>query len=350
MNSEICLLTNYKQRHYDETKGKLMKVAVLMGLAGNIIGAVVALLTNVSEISVLLYLAGFVLIVIAGVLRYKKSVYGDRFVLAVMAYFCFVYVPVDWFTYGGLYGSTPYISLVLIVVIVLTLCGKPRKILLILYLMILAALSVHAIMVSINDVAMLSGLLVNALTFLIVAAMLSYSLLSLLAKYEKLYERFLNESIKDKLTGVYNRRVLDDVICLGEEQFKSNQTDYALAMLDIDRFKSLNDKFGHMAGDVVLQNFAQTIRKSVRSSDYVLRYGGDEFIIMLPNVSDKNVETVLEQIKQNIIRNPFVPSDFNITFSCGFVKRSECRSDKELVAAADRQMYADKEIRKNRYA
>lgn len=350
MDSEIRLLTNYKQRHYDETKGKLMKVAVLMGLAGNILGLVVALLTNKSELSVLSYLVGFSLIVIASVMRYKKSAIEDRFVLAVMVYFCFVYIPVDWFIYGGLYGSTPYISLILIVVIALTLCGKPRKVLLIAYLVMLVALSVHSIMVSINDVVKTSTLLVNASTFLIVAAMLSYSLLSLLAKYENLYELFLNQSIKDKLTGTYNRRVLDEVIRLGEEQFESNQTDYALAMLDIDRFKSLNDKHGHMAGDVVLQNFAESIRQSVRSSDYVLRYGGDEFLIMLPNASDKNVEMILERIKENIIRNQFVRSDFHVTFSRGFVKRSECHSDKDLVAAANRRMYVDKQIRKNRYA
>jgi len=180
-------------------------------------------------------------------------------------------------------------------------------------------------------------------SYIVTALLLSYCLMFLLHKYETMYENFLDNSIKDTLTSVFNRSVLDEVIEIAETQYGDKDIDYALVMLDIDRFKALNDEHGHMAGDVVLQNFAECIRKSVRATDYVVRYGGDEFLLMLPGASQSNVETILRRIEMELAINPFLQTDFEVTFSRGMAHRSACENPAQLIAYADKRMYEYKQ-------
>ena len=107
--------------------------------------------------------------------------------------------------------------------------------------------------------------------------------------------------IHDQLTGVYNRNKFKKITDEETEEFViSGDLPISIVMLDLDYFKKINDKFGHEAGDIVLKHAADTIKKSVRTSDYVIRWGGEEFIILLTGCDGVKAKTIAEKIRKNI--------------------------------------------------
>ena len=92
-----------------------------------------------------------------------------------------------------------------------------------------------------------------------------------------------------------------------------------------------------------MQNFADCVRESVRTTDYVLRYGGDEFLLMLPGATVNNVNMIYERIEKAVADNPFLQAEFEVTFSRGLAHRSQHDDKEQLIAAADRHMYEYKQ-------
>lgn len=139
----------------------------------------------------------------------------------------------------------------------------------------------------------------------------------------------------DVLTGVYNRRFY-------EEKIKESVLSAGVAMIDIDDFKVYNDVYGHIAGDSVLALFASELNRSVRGSDKIIRYGGDEFLLIMPGVPQKNFESVLNHLLKNI-NGVVVPgfSEINLTSSIGATLCSGERVG-EAVERADRLLYKAK--------
>jgi diguanylate cyclase (GGDEF)-like protein len=93
-------------------------------------------------------------------------------------------------------------------------------------------------------------------------------------------DSFLKTSFRDELTRLFNRKVLDIIMKYAEKMFKSSHTDYTIVMFDVDKFKQMNDEHGHVFGDIILRNVAKCIEDRARSSDFVVRYGGDEFLVV----------------------------------------------------------------------
>ena len=163
-----------------------------------------------------------------------------------------------------------------------------------------------------------------------------------------LQKRLRDQAMRDPLTGVYNRRYFNQVI--EQEIERSTRYDHPIAflMLDIDRFKKINDRYGHQVGDEVLQKVAKLLEGQVRGSDIVVRYGGDEFLLLL---IETNGET--ETVKQRIIEevdqwnkaNPMF--DFPVTLSIGSAHWSpeDERPVEKILAEADRKMYEEKRRR-----
>lgn len=107
--------------------------------------------------------------------------------------------------------------------------------------------------------------------------------------------------VHDQLTGVYNRNKFKKITDAETEEFSvSSEMPISVVMLDLDFFKKINDKYGHEAGDIVLKHAAETIKKSVRSSDYVIRWGGEEFVVVLTGCGIEKAMSVAEKIRKNI--------------------------------------------------
>ncbi len=169
-----------------------------------------------------------------------------------------------------------------------------------------------------------------------------------LQKQNKLLEKL---SITDSLTGLYNRKKLDDILADQLARFKRNQRPFALLMLDIDHFKKLNDTYGHLAGDQVLASVARTFSNSIRNIDFVARYGGEEFVIVLPETALSAAHDMAERILTQVRSASYQFNDQSIavTLSIGVaMSRSSDESADTLLARTDRMLYEAKRAGRDR--
>jgi len=163
----------------------------------------------------------------------------------------------------------------------------------------------------------------------------------------KLREKLREEAIHDPLTGLFNRRYLDESLSRELHRAKRRNSPLSVAMLDLDNFKPFNDTFGHDAGDALLRESAQVMRDKLRKSDICCRYGGDEFVLVLPDSSMADTRQRVEQICVVMKETQIRPD--TITVSAGIAAASEKGSTAaELLQAADTAMYAAKQAGKNR--
>lgn len=163
---------------------------------------------------------------------------------------------------------------------------------------------------------------------------------------EKVEGEMLRESaMKDGLTGIYNRQYFFKA--LEEEIANSSKDEISLTilMIDIDNFKKINDRFGHITGDHTIKAVADAISESIRENDYVGRFGGDEFIVLLPNTTAEDAKIIADRISSNVTRISINTREkiINVTISIGLACFSAGQSLSELIEKADKAMYLSKE-------
>jgi two-component system cell cycle response regulator len=164
------------------------------------------------------------------------------------------------------------------------------------------------------------------------------------------YGKVKELSMRDGLTGLFNRRVLEEMLEM--EGCKRQVTPLSLLVIDLDNFKLVNDTYGHPAGDLVLQTVARILRECTRGSDLVVRSGGEEFSILLFSVSPLGALEVAERIRVNLAKTLVTYNGRQIrsTASIGVAHRSanDPCAMKELVVRADQALYEAKREGKNR--
>jgi diguanylate cyclase (GGDEF)-like protein len=167
----------------------------------------------------------------------------------------------------------------------------------------------------------------------------------------RLFDTVQQLAITDSLTGLCNRRHF--FALLGQEVNRSSRygAPLSLIMLDVDHFKQVNDTYGHVVGDQVLQAITQTCRAQVRQTDTLGRYGGEEFVILLPETPLNHARQIAERICNDIARLPVTISDrlINITVSIGVASLERgYASPEKLLNDADRALYLSKQAGRNR--
>jgi diguanylate cyclase (GGDEF)-like protein len=156
-------------------------------------------------------------------------------------------------------------------------------------------------------------------------------------------------AIKDHLTDLYNRRYFFNAGSSLFENAKRENLHISIGMIDIDHFKTINDTFGHDAGDQVLQHLSQTLKSNFRSSDIVARYGGEEFIVMTANMVPERYGTHFESLLKTIANTPIKTNagEIKITMSIGVTTRLG-NSLENMIKEADTFLYQAKEAGRNR--
>ena len=154
-------------------------------------------------------------------------------------------------------------------------------------------------------------------------------------------------SITDQLTQLYNRLKLDEVLNYEIARSKRDKTPLTVAIIDIDHFKSVNDTYGHQVGDSVLISVSQIMLKNTRSTDVLGRWGGEEFMLILPNTSPENAYEYANQLRQAIATADLNPVN-QITVSIGLASCTQYNCASTLVELADNALYEAKENGRNR--
>lgn len=185
------------------------------------------------------------------------------------------------------------------------------------------------------------------------------SLVEILYKRELSWRRTLAEQEGlihiDEVTGLFNSRYLDLVLDREISRFKRSLQTFSLLFLDLDKFKDINDKFGHLSGSSVLRQVGEVLRSSLRETDALVRYGGDEFILVLEGANIEAARLTAERVRKKIGSTLFsVGSEgegTHLTASIGIANFPKHAATKlELIEKADAMMYRAKLLGRNRSA
>ena len=169
-------------------------------------------------------------------------------------------------------------------------------------------------------------------------------------KRVRLEEELRQQAIRDPLTGLYNRRYFNETLQKEMEQADRYNKPLAFLMLDINRFKEINDRYSHQTGDEVLKRVAELIKSNVRGADTVVRYGGDEFLVMLPE-TDGETRYIQTRLRDNLSQwnREAELIDFPLSLAMGMAhwEPDQGRDVEDVLKEADRRMYQDKRDAQN---
>ncbi|MFZ2412938.1 MAG: sensor domain-containing diguanylate cyclase [Candidatus Cryosericum sp.] len=167
--------------------------------------------------------------------------------------------------------------------------------------------------------------------------------LSLLIDNQQKAKQLNEQATRDGLTGFFNHRMMDEMVPRELQRAARYHHDVSLAMLDLDNFKAVNDHLGHKEGDRLLRVFAACIRKVVRASDLMYRYGGDEFLILFPETTIQQAEELLSRL-DTVLCPGFATALGPVTFSAGIASYVSDPSAEDLVKLADDRLYQSKRL------
>jgi diguanylate cyclase len=159
------------------------------------------------------------------------------------------------------------------------------------------------------------------------------------------------QALIDSLTNILNRNAYDLRIGQLIREFdRSKEVGVALMVADIDHFKKFNDNHGHKAGDKILASVAATIQDAIRATDTVFRYGGEEFVVLLNNISPANAEKLAVKVRERVEKDYFIDKELSlkVTVSIGLTCLKEGDTEQTLFERADKAMYTSKQKGRNR--
>lgn len=159
-------------------------------------------------------------------------------------------------------------------------------------------------------------------------------------------------AIEDALTGLYNKRYFDSEFHRLFSQLDKDTKNIGLMMLDIDDFKSINDQFGHLIGDKAISQVASILRSTLREDDIICRYGGDEFIVLFPDITLNKISSLAKILREKIYNTPLVVENssyiFSVSIGVSLVNLEMDKSIEESIHRVDKALYSAKESGKNK--
>ncbi|MGE4385340.1 MAG: diguanylate cyclase [Endomicrobiaceae bacterium] len=181
------------------------------------------------------------------------------------------------------------------------------------------------------------------------------NILGIILYNTSLFHKISSLAITDGLTGLYTRAYFIERLQEEIERAKSNNLSMVIAIVDIDHFKSVNDQYGHIAGDMLLRQIADILRKRFREIDIIARYGGEEFTILISQTNSQGGFAILEGIRKNIENEKFFipvesyhPTQIKKTISIGLTELKDEKTTEELIKKADLALYKAKNTGRNK--
>jgi len=328
---------------------------VLCAGFGELFGAIESYLIGLPAMAWLLPLISFFLLTglsIWGIKTQKTNLFAT-ICISITGLIIF---PMMFFANAGLHGGMPFYLLVAVVCAALALRGKTRIIIFILILLVYSGLFVtYRYCPQLFTTMEREEAFIDQLCSMIIASCVLFTFSYIVSKQNShdrhtiqqlsmLYERQANT---DELTGLYNRRYFNNFLKLAILTLGDTEKLH-IAMFDIDDFKFVNDKYGHPFGDVILRKFASLLKATEKNGTTVCRYGGEEFLVLIPkknrNEALKIVEDILEETRTTIE----VKDGRFITVSAGFMTCTEDMTYDILLQEVDKKLYTAKSSGKNR--
>ena len=328
------------------------------GLVSAIVGFISTLMVGLS-LSGILAAASCSITLIAISIYAVKTKNFDRASILSSTVFNLLIFPINFIYAGGIDGGMPIYFVMGIFAAFLLLKGKIRNILILLYLIVYIALFFVAyynpdIIVPFPSA---EGRIVDLIFAMVIVSLFTGVVISIIGyeysieheKAELLNHRLHQVAIKDPLTNLFNRRYLMQQ--LKYQIGKAKQEEYALALIifDIDFFKKINDTYGHLIGDEVLKKFSELILSQVRGNDFVGRYGGEEFFLILVETDSEDALRLAERIRKKVsssILSEKIAGPITISGGIGIYQHE--MNVEQLIAVADKNLYKAKFAGRNK--
>lgn len=334
---------------------RITHAMILCAMFGTFFGFIESFVLKLPITAVLLPLILFFLLLGFSVWGFYTK-HTDFFAVISISVIGFVVFPLMFFANDGIRGGMIFYFLIAAVCIALVLKGKTRIFLFIIIMM------EYTVLFILYDIApkfflhmpketafidQLFSMLISSIilfSFSYVVSRQNFHDRNTIEKLSKIYEYQANT---DELTGLYNRRYFNNFLKLAISTL-GDTGKLHLAMLDIDDFKIVNDKYGHHLGDSVLKQFAQILKRTENSGVTVCRYGGEEFLMLIPQQNRDEALHLVETILKDIWAKIQVGDDGFITASAGFISCSANMSYDMLLQEVDKHLYIAKCSGKNR--
>jgi len=196
---------------------------------------------------------------------------------------------------------------------------------------------------------LLSILVLNIVSIFIAVSLESNrkKMVKLSSKLEQTNRRLKDESIRDPLTKLYNRRYLTDYLMREVKEYARYKESLCVAICDLDHFKRINDKLGHLVGDKALESFAELLKRVGRETDIHIRFGGEEFVIVMPRTNLAQALISIERLKTATAEYDFTDIPWNLTISVGLTEIKDKDDYDSLLARADTLVYQAKSCGRN---
>ncbi len=328
---------------------------VFCAILGEFFGFIESYLIGLPPIAYLLPLISLVLLLILAIwgFRTKKT---RLFATISISTSSLILFPLMFFSNSGLHGGMPYYFLVAIVCTALALRGKTR---IILFILTLAEYSLLFCLYRFHPEGFLmmshEEAFVDQLMSMLIASIILFSFSYIVSKQNYhdrhkieqlslLYERQANT---DELTGLYNRRYFNNFLRLAILTL-GDTGKLHLAMFDIDDFKYVNDKYGHPFGDTVLKQFSIILDETVLEGVTACRYGGEEFLLLIPKKNKDEALSLVEEVIRNTRERIKLDDTKFVTVSAGFVTCTEDMTYDRLLQEVDKKLYIAKNSGKNK--
>ncbi len=192
--------------------------------------------------------------------------------------------------------------------------------------------------------------ILNGLSILCFGAYHIMNLMVIYLNYNYLMKKVRELSHRDKLTGALNRSIFFSILDVKIKELKRADSGFALAILDLDDFKQVNDTYGHLTGDEVLREFTQHLRSCLRMNDLICRYGGEEFLLLIEADDEDEARKVVVRIQKSMHDVTLTDKNISITFSCGleYLKDHNGIDEvEELIKIIDERLYQAKNAGKD---
>ncbi len=173
---------------------------------------------------------------------------------------------------------------------------------------------------------------------------------NLYSKLSKAHTELELVATTDELTRLANRREMNNRLTYEFDRIKRSKEPLSVLIMDLDNFKSVNDRYGHSFGDFILKEFADVLKNNLRSTDYIARWGGEEFLVLMPNTNGQQAKYKAEELARKVREREFTQEDqsVTITVSGGVAEVNANLSIEELINLADSYLYKAKSAGRNR--
>lgn len=170
------------------------------------------------------------------------------------------------------------------------------------------------------------------------------------AALEAAMTRLTEMAVRDELTGLYNRRHVMELLETEKRRSERNKDAYCVCLFDLDHFKRINDTYGHGDGDTVLRTFAEICLQCLRGTDILARWGGEEFLLLVPQATAPDAEIIVKRIMRALEKTAFdgLPAELRVTISVGIAQYRMGGETRELIECADKALYSAKRSGRNR--